>query len=53
MTAPVALSRFLSAYATEWGPMMAATMTITIPLVIIMIVLRKHVITGLTLGAVK
>lgn len=53
MTAPVALSRFLAAYATEWGPMMAATMTITVPLVIIMIILRKHVITGLTLGAVR
>lgn len=53
MTAPVALSRFLAAYATEWGPMMAATMTVTVPLIILMIILRKHVITGLTLGAVR
>ncbi|MCG7447404.1 carbohydrate ABC transporter permease [Corynebacterium aurimucosum] len=38
---------------TNWGPVMAATILTIIPMVIIFLALQKHMIQGLTTGAVK
>ena len=38
---------------TNWGPVMAGTVLTTIPMLIIFLILQKHMIKGLTAGAVK
>jgi len=52
MTVPVGLSHFLQGYRIEWGPLFAATMVTAIPFIIAAIFLQKHIVRGLTLGAV-
>jgi multiple sugar transport system permease protein len=53
MTTPVALSTFLQGFLVEWGPLFAATMVTTLPFIIAVIILQKHIVRGLTLGAVS
>jgi ABC-type glycerol-3-phosphate transport system permease component len=38
---------------TDWGAIMAASIIYTLPVVVVFIVLRKHLMTGTTAGAVK
>lgn len=38
---------------TNWGPVMAGTVLTTVPMLVIFLVLQKHMIKGLTAGAVK
>lgn len=38
---------------TNWGPVMAGTVLTTVPMLVIFIILQKHMIKGLTAGAVK
>jgi len=52
MTVPVGLAHFLQGYRIEWGPLFAATMVTAIPFIVVTIFLQKHVVRGLTLGAV-
>jgi trehalose/maltose transport system permease protein len=56
-TVPVAITSFVaksgSAYATPWGQIMAATVIVTLPLIVITLVLQKRILAGLTAGAVK
>jgi len=52
-TVPVAVSQFLSPHAVIWGELTAAGVIGVIPVVIIVVILQKWVIKGLTLGAVK
>ena len=52
-TLPLALLSFISYASIDWGALMAAAVTITLPILIASIVLQKHIIAGLTAGAVK
>ena len=36
-----------------WGQIMAATVIITLPLILLVLILQKRIIAGLTAGAVK
>lgn len=38
---------------TNWGPVMAGTVLTTLPMLVIFLILQKHMIKGLTAGAVK
>ncbi|WP_448073532.1 carbohydrate ABC transporter permease [Georgenia yuyongxinii] len=38
---------------TNWGPVMAGTVLTTLPMLIVFLLLQKHMIKGLTAGAVK
>lgn len=38
---------------TNWGPVMAGTVLTTLPMLVVFLVLQKHMIKGLTAGAVK
>ncbi|MGC4933603.1 carbohydrate ABC transporter permease [Gordonia sp. DT30] len=38
---------------TNWGPVMAATVLVMLPMLIVFLVLQRHMIKGLTSGAVK
>jgi trehalose/maltose transport system permease protein len=42
-----------SAFAVPWGQIMAATVIVTLPLLLLVLILQKRIIAGLTAGAVK
>lgn len=50
---PVAIFSFISYTEVNWGGMMAASVVITLPIIIICMLLQKYIISGLTAGAVK
>jgi ABC-type glycerol-3-phosphate transport system permease component len=52
-TLPVVLQSFVGRGDTDWGAIMAASVIYTLPVVVVFIVLRKHLMTGTTAGAVK
>ena len=53
-TIPVGIARFQGLYGQiPWGNIMAASTVTTVPVVILIIVFQRHIIQGLTRGAVK
>ena len=42
-----------TAFELPWGSIMAASVTLTIPLVILVLVFQRRIMAGLTAGAVK
>ncbi|MBV8587061.1 MAG: carbohydrate ABC transporter permease [Verrucomicrobia bacterium] len=54
-TVPVVISQFsgTSAFEQPWGSIMAASMVVTVPLVILVLVFQYRIVEGLTAGAVK
>lgn len=52
-TLPVAVFNFVSYAYIDWGGLMAASVTITLPIIVLALCLQKHIISGLTAGAVK
>lgn len=52
-TLPLALYYFKSQFGSNYGVMFAASIIVIIPSIIVFIMLQKHVISGLTAGAVK
>lgn len=53
MTLPVAIAQLTSRYGPRWDLQSAAAMLYIAPVIIITAVFRKHIIGGLTAGAVK
>lgn len=55
VTAPVALTQFggASAFEVPWATIMAASVIVTVPLVILVLVFQRGILAGLTAGAVK
>ena len=54
-TAPVAISKFggVSGFETPFGSQMAAGVVVTIPLVILVLLFQRRIVTGLAAGGVK
>ncbi len=54
-TVPVAITSFTeeSAFEKPWGQLMAATVVVTVPLIVLTLVLQRRILAGLTAGAVK
>jgi trehalose/maltose transport system permease protein len=54
-TVPVAIANFSGASEHElpWGSIMAASVTVTVPLIILVLIFQRKIISGLTAGAVK
>jgi trehalose/maltose transport system permease protein len=56
-TVPVAITQFTgetgSAFQVPWGQIMAATVIVTLPLIVMTLVLQRRILAGLTAGAVK
>ena len=56
-TVPLAVngltSTVASSFAVPWGDIMAATVIVTVPLVVIVLIFQRRIISGLTAGAVK
>ena len=52
-TAPIVIAQFKTAYGLDWGPMTALATLYSLPIIVVTLLLQKHIIGGLTLGAVK
>lgn len=52
-TVPVFLAGMRGQYGIEWGPLAAGCITYTIPVLIIAFLIQRHIVRGLTFGAVK
>lgn len=52
-TLPVGLASFSGQYTTNWGALMAGSVMVTIPVIVIFLVLQKYLVSGMTAGAVK
>ena len=54
-TVPVAIALFCggSALETPWGHIMAASVIVTVPLVVLVLIFQRRIVSGLTAGAVK
>jgi multiple sugar transport system permease protein len=52
-TVPVGIANFQSLYFVPWGDLSAASVVVTIPLVLMVLFFQRQIISGLTSGAVK
>ena len=52
-TLPMGIASFQGQYTTNWGTLMAVSVLVTIPVVILFLTLQKHLVGGMTAGAVK
>jgi len=54
-TVPVAIALITgaSAYELPWGRIMAASVIVTVPLILLVLILQRHIVSGLVAGAVK
>jgi arabinogalactan oligomer/maltooligosaccharide transport system permease protein len=52
-TLPLGLKSFESNMSTEWGLYAAASLIVSIPVVVLFVILSKWLVSGLTLGSVK
>lgn len=52
-TMPVGLSEFLGAYNLDLGPMTAAAVCFSFPVVLISFLIQRFIVSGMTMGAVK
>jgi len=54
-TVPVAIALLSGASAQEipWGPIMAASVIVTVPLILLVLVFQRKIVSGLTSGGVK
>jgi multiple sugar transport system permease protein len=52
-TLPVSLQNFIAGGEIRWGRMLAASIVVIVPAILITMVLQKYVVSGLTSGAIK
>jgi ABC-type glycerol-3-phosphate transport system permease component len=52
-TAPVALTEFANEFNVDWGATMAASVVLTVPIVLLFVLMQRYFVGGLTGGAVK
>jgi multiple sugar transport system permease protein len=53
VTAPVAISKFVMPYTILWGDLSAAVVIQLVPMLAVVFLLQRHIVRGMTLGAVK
>lgn len=53
MTVPVGIAMFQGEFTFPWGEIAAATITVTIPIVVLVLLFQRRIVSGLTSGAVK
>lgn len=52
-TTPIMIANFQTQFGLDWGAMTALASVYSIPVVILTLLLQRHIVAGLTLGAVK
>ena len=53
VTLPIQIFKMVDLYNVLWGPISAAVLMQLVPMVIVVFLLQKHIVRGLTMGAVK
>ena len=53
VTLPVALSGYFGAQSSFWGEASALSLIATLPIIIVTLLVQRHLVAGLTLGAIK
>jgi multiple sugar transport system permease protein len=53
VTAPVKATSFLSGYDVPWGEIMATGTLIVLPVIVFSLLVSRHLVQGLTMGAIK
>jgi ABC-type glycerol-3-phosphate transport system permease component len=52
-TIPVGIANFTELYYIPWGDVAAASVVVTVPLVVLVLIFQRRIVAGLTQGAVK
>ncbi len=52
-TVPVAIALFAAEHAEPWGQIAAASVIVTLPLIILTLIFQRRIVAGLTTGSVK
>ena len=52
-TLPLGIKSFQASMSTQWGLYAAASILVSIPVVIVFLLLSKYLVSGMTLGSVK
>ena len=52
-TLPIAVFNMIGYEEINWGPLAAAATMITLPVILLTLIIQRHIVTGLTFGAVK
>jgi multiple sugar transport system permease protein len=52
-TLPVAVNNMLTFEQISWGPLSAAALLVTLPVLLLTLVAQKQIVAGLTAGGVK
>lgn len=52
-TVPVGIAMFQGQYTIPWGEICAATVIVTVPLVLMVLIFQRRIVSGLTSGSVK
>jgi arabinogalactan oligomer/maltooligosaccharide transport system permease protein len=52
-TLPLGLKSFQSSLSTQWGLYAAASILVSLPVVVVFLMLSRYLVSGLTLGSVK
>jgi multiple sugar transport system permease protein len=52
-TIPVGIANFTNLYYVPWGDVAAASVVVTVPLVVLVLIFQRRIVQGLTAGAVK
>jgi multiple sugar transport system permease protein len=52
-TIPVGIANFTGLYSIPWGDMAAASVVVTLPLVVLVLIFQKRIVEGVTAGAIK
>lgn len=53
VTTPVTIAKFLMPYTILWGDLSAAVVIQLVPMLIVVFLLQRHIVRGMSLGAVK
>src|SRR5260370_41198262 len=52
-TLPIAVFNMIGFEEINWGPLAAAAPMITLPVIVLALIVQRHIVSGLTFGAVK
>ncbi|MWV48649.1 ABC transporter permease subunit [Rathayibacter sp. VKM Ac-2803] len=52
-TTPIVIANFQTQFGLDWGAMTALAVLYSVPVILLTLVLQRHIVAGLTLGAVK
>ena len=52
-TTPIMIANFQTQFGLDWGPMTALATIYSVPVIVLTIILQRHIVAGMTLGAVK